>query len=110
LIRDKQAYDDDTGDVKKQDTIEDPSNNFGHVTTGILSFSGCKGQNLNSQKTKPSVDKCRPKGQKTSCGSRNTVELVEGVLPIPETNAIMSRSTSQVKDNTKDDQTNNLST
>jgi hypothetical protein len=36
--------------------------------------------------------------------------LVErpGVLPIPETNAIVSWAPSKVKDNTENDQTNNL--
>jgi hypothetical protein len=46
-----------------------------------------------------------PKCQEATFGSWNTIKLVEsaGVLPIAETNTIMTRTPSKVKNNTKND-------
>lgn len=107
VVRNQPADDPHTTDVEEDDTVEDAADSLGHVTTGVLRFASCEGNDLSSEERESGVDEGGPEGQETTLGTGNTVELIEGagVLPVAETNTVVARSTSKVKDDAHNDET-----
>lgn len=95
-------------DVEEQDTPEDTLHGLGDVLTRILGFTGSDSNHFDTTVREGSVDKSREPTQETTFSTACNV-LVHGTrsLPVVETKSAFVRSTAQIDDESKDQETNN---
>lgn len=104
-----QAEDEDTKDVEQEDTDPDTTDGTRDVLCWVAGFGGGHSENLSSQEGVGSSDQNRPETGKTTQGTGDTLVLNEraGVIPIAEAETVVGRGTTQIDNETKDDETNN---
>ena len=124
--RHEQTDDDDTPNVEEENTDVDPLDSLREVAPRVLCLAGgdlkewirsssdllvskrrSYRHNLRADEREGSLSHDRPPAKEATSGSRNVVVLHEGarMLPVSETDAVVVRSTAQIKYDTEDDET-----
>ena len=103
---DEKTDDGHTADVEENDTDVDALDRTRDVATRVLGLSGGDGDDLGSEVGVGSLRHDGPPREEATLASANVVELREGtrVLPVTETDTVVVRASTEVEDDTKDDQ------